>query len=284
MRISIREKKSFALIGCPLGHSISPFIHGKLMACSGTVGSYALEEIEKDNLASALENRLSKLDGFNVTIPYKSDIIPYLDSVSQRAKLFGAVNTVAVKDGKFFGYNTDCLGFIRAIDSAKIDVCGKALILGSGGVSRMFAFECAIAGCDITIAVRETGIKKAEALCAELDEKLNVKAEIITYDKISGGYDLIINGTPVGMYPDTDVCPLSEDTVKSSKAVFDAIYNPLKTKLIKLAEKNGVKYANGLSMLVWQAAAAQETWNDVEFDKDDIQRIIEQSEEYLKNE
>ena len=284
MGIPLREKKRFALIGCPLGHSISPFIHAELQKRAGIIADYELIETDKSELEKCFENTLCALDGFNVTIPHKTDIIPLLDSVSKRAELFGSVNTVSVKNGKTKGYNTDCTGFLRALGGAELDLKGSVLILGCGGVSRMFLFESAIAGADITLAVRRSGLLKAESLRNELMEKLNCDFKVTELDKVDKGYDLIINGTPVGMYPNTESSPLCEKAVSLSKAVFDAVYNPAETKLIKFAKQNGLKYLNGLPMLVWQAAAAEEIWNDTEFSEKEIEEVIRLSEEYMKNE
>lgn len=284
MGIPIREKKQFALIGHPLGHSISPFIHSRLLVYAGTVGTYELKDIEPEKLNTEYGAFLKKLDGFNVTIPYKTEIIPYLDSLSTRAEIYGSVNTVKIKDGKATGYNTDCIGFLRAADSANIELNKNVLVLGCGGVARMFVCECAMAGARITVAVREKSVEKAEAFARELKEKLNYNIDITVIDNLYGEYDLIINATPVGMYPDTDKCPVSEEVIKNSKAVFDAVYNPLETLFIKTAKKHGLKCANGLSMLVWQAAAAEEIWNDAEFSKEDIDAVINEAEEYMKNE
>ena len=284
MGIPIRDKMHYGLIGMPLGHSLSPFIHAQLQKCAGIVGDYNLIEIEKEKLESRFKNELLKLDGFNVTIPYKTDIIPFLDSLSNRAELFGAVNTVDIKSGKAKGYNTDCIGFVRAIGNSDAELAGNVLILGCGGVARMFACESAIAGAEVALAVRKQSFEKAEKLSVELKTKLSSDIKIADINTVNGSYDLIINATPVGMYPNTDESPVSEDVIKNASAVFDAIYNPLETKLIKTAKENGKKYMNGLPMLVWQAAAAEEIWNDIEFSSEDIDYVIKLSEERLRDE
>ena len=280
----ISEKKRFGLIGYPLGHSISPQIHSELFKLSGVVGEYGLFEIEKEKLESSFENGLKKLDGFNVTIPYKTEIIPLLDRLSPRAGIFGNVNTVFFEDGKAVGYNTDCIGFLRALSYAGIEIKGDVLVIGCGGVARTFVTECILAEANVTVAIRPSSEKKAEAFRADTKKRLNKDIEIKLLSEIDRGYDLIINATPVGMYPNVSDCPIGEDVIKSSAAVFDAIYNPLETELLRLAKKHGVKCSNGLSMLVWQAAVAEEIWNDVEFEKDDIAYVIKCAEEYLKNE
>ena len=267
-------EKRYALTGYPLGHSLSPIIHKELFEISKTQGIYELLEIEPESLCDKIE-MLKKLSGFNVTIPHKSAIIPYLDKLSEKAALFGAVNTVEVKDGILTGHNTDCTGFLNALDSADIALEGRVLICGCGGVSRMFAFESALAGCEVTLAVREKSLEKCRVLQNELKEKLGAECSIVLLSDAGSGYNLIINGTPLGMFPNVDGCPLDRKTVESAKAVFDSIYNPYETVLLRYAREAGIKYQNGLSMLVWQAAAAQEIWNSVKFEEQEIQRVIE---------
>ena len=268
------KDKDFALIGYPLGHSLSPQIHSELFKAAAINADYKLIEIEPERLKASFEE-LKKLGGFNVTIPHKTNIIPHLDELSDKARLFSAVNTVEFREGRAIGHNTDCIGFLRALESAGIELCGRVLICGCGGVSRMFAFESALKGCDITFAIRESSLEKCKKLCAELEEKLGAKSNIVFLDNAGGGYDLIINGTPVGMFPKVENCPLGEQTVKSSKAVFDSIYNPDETVLLRYAREAGIKHRNGLSMLVWQAAAAEEIWNGVRFNEAEIEKITE---------
>ncbi len=176
-----------------------------------------------------------------------------------------------IKDNKTIGYNTDCDGFLRSLEAENIRLAGNVLICGSGGVSRMFAFESALAGAEVTLAVRNSSLNAANDIKKEMQEKLSKDCNIIFLSEAKGGYDLIINGTPVGMYPNIDNSPLEEKVIKSSKAVFDAIYNPIETKFI-----------NGLPMLVWQAAVAEEIWNDVKFSKEDINKVIDITKKELE--
>lgn len=272
--------KNFCLIGYPLGHSMSPVIHRELFKINGIDAEYELKEISPDILAKGIKE-LDSLDGFNVTIPHKTGIIPHLDSLSDRAELFGAVNTVDNKNGALTGYNTDCFGFLRALDMAGIELKGRALLCGSGGVSRMFAFESVLAGTDLTIAVRDTDVDAGNLIKKEIFEKLNKAVNVITLDKVDGEYDVLINGTPVGMYPNTDVCVLPKEKVQKCRAVFDAVYNPLETMLLRYARQCGAKYSNGLPMLVWQAAVAQEIWLGVKFTMEQVKSVIEITKEEL---
>lgn len=273
--------KNFALTGYPLGHSMSPLIHKELFKINSKNADYSLMEIDPAFFEDGFA-QLKTLDGFNVTIPHKTGIIPYLDSLSQRAELFGAVNTVKNENGKLTGYNTDCFGFLRALETADISLGGKVLLCGSGGVSRMFAFESVLAGADLTIAVRETDIDAANRIKNEIKEKLQKDVKVITLDEVDGCFDLLINGTPVGMYPNVDNCVLPKEKVLACAAVFDAIYNPLETKLLKYAKEGGLKYSNGLPMLVWQAVVAQEIWFDIKFDANRVRDVIKITESELK--
>ena len=241
MKVNLENSKKYALIGYPLGHSMSPIIHKELLKIAFVNGEYDLVEIMKEDLETNFYENLNKLNGFNITIPHKINIIPFLDELSSKAKLFGSVNTVDIKEEKTIGYNTDCDGFLRSLEAENIKLAGNVLICGSGGVSRMFAFESALAGAKVTLAVRDSSLKAANDIRNEMQEKLSKDCDIIFLSEAKGAYDLIINGTPVGMYPNIDACPLEEKVIKSSKAVFDAIYNPIETKFIKYAREGRIK-------------------------------------------
>lgn len=272
--------KKFALLGFPLGHSLSPFIHRELFRISGAQASYGLAEISADSLEESIP-RLMQLDGFNVTIPHKINIIPYLDELQEKARLFGSVNTVKVQGGKSTGFNTDCEGFLRALRGAQIPLQGSVLLCGAGGVSRMIAFEAVLAGCRLTVAVRPGGLEKAQKLKAEILQKLNKTIEVKEYSQLEGGYDLIVNGTSAGMHPHTNECALDKKIVQSARAAYDVIYNPAQTLFLEYARDAGIKCANGLSMLVWQAAAAQEIWTRAEFSQEAVEAVIKLTEKEL---
>lgn len=285
MQIKQTRRYLYGLAGYPLGHSMSPIIHSELFKICGIDATYGLVEVSGEDLGDAFRETLSGLRGFNVTIPHKIDIIRYLDELSPRARLFGAVNTVDVREDKVIGYNTDCAGFLKALKMADIDLGGNVLLLGCGGVARMIAFESILAEANLTIAVRREDILQAQELKNEINEKLNKSCEIILLDEAKGGYDLVVNATPVGMFPKVDACPVSSDVIAGSKAAYDVIYNPQETQFIKHAREAGIKYSGGLSMLVWQAAVAQEIWNGVKFSDDNIAFVIDVTQKELeKNE
>lgn len=271
--MSVTQNNLYGLIGSPLGHSISPQIHERLFELSGLSADYSLYEIKPDELESKIDF-LKTLKGFNITIPHKRAIMPYLLTVSERAKRCGAVNTVKRTEKDLCGYNTDAEGFLRALTYSNINLTGNVLLCGTGGVARMMACEALARGCALTVADRH--IDKAKSAKADF-EKLFKEAEIIAADlsKISGPYDVILNGTPAGMYPNTDSCAVDENVILSSGAVFDAVGNPCETKLCLTAKNAGIKAAGGLRMLVYQAVAAHEIWTGSEYQNFDIEKLYD---------
>lgn len=267
--------KNYAIVGYPLGHSLSPLIHSMILKGAGVAANYNLCPVSPENFENEFQTRLSKLDGFNVTIPHKITVLPYLNRLDERAALFGAVNTVKNENGFFTGYNTDCYGFLMALKRAKLPLAGKVLLCGSGGVARMIAFECMIAGCDVTIATRESGVEQAEALISEMEKKLGKQAKHCLLNKAEGSFDLIVNGTPVGMFPNVDAMAVSETIVREAGAVYDTVYNPRKTLLVQTAEKYGVPCAGGMDMLVCQAIKAQQIFNGIDPEIVSVDAIID---------
>lgn len=265
---------SFALIGHPIGHSMSPFLHSKLFALSGVNASYTLHDISPENLASSVPF-LRTLDGFNITIPHKETIIRFLDSLDPRAEEAGSVNTVKNVDGRLIGYTTDGEGFRRALEFAGVPLGGRVAILGAGGAARAIAFEAAHAGARITVAAREHSLPSAQRLCAELRAKIpGTTAESCLISNLSGTWDLLVNATPAGMIPHPETCAASEELVANSACVFDAVYNPDETKLLSIAKRLGKKAVGGVGMLVCQAAAAEEIWLGTHFSAKDLQALF----------
>lgn len=276
-----QTKRQFALVGCPLGHSLSQMIHRALGKQKGLDVAYQLAETTAAELPGRYAAELVKLDGFNVTLPHKTAIIPLLDSLSPRAALYGAVNTVCVSGNTTVGDNTDGEGFLRSVSAAGMAIDGRVLIAGCGGAARMFACECLAAGADVTLAVRESSLAKAATLQQELTEKLNGRVSVTTLSGVHGSYDLLINATPVGMQPLTADTPFDHVLVAAAGGVFDAVYNPLKTTLLQAAEAAGIPHLNGLPMLVWQAAASEALWNGVVFTEEEIDHVITLAEKEL---
>ena len=273
----------FGLLGHPLGHSMSPFIHQALFALSGRPQPYALHDVAPEDLKTQVPKLLAG-QGFNITIPYKVEIIPFLTQLSQKAQLYQSVNTVEIKDGRYIGHNTDVDGFLHGIRSLGVELSqGPVLMLGSGGVANMIATEVVLAGSPLTIAVRKEDVQQAAALKERL-LKIKPEAEITTclLDEPNGSYRLLVNATPVGMYPNTQSCPVTPDIIRQAEAVFDLVYNPFETQLVQTAKSLGLPAGGGLSMLVWQAAVAHEIWFGDSFTDQQIQQVILQAKEYME--
>jgi len=259
----------YGLIGKKLSHSLSPKIHDLLFGEMGIPGQYDLVEASPEELPGLLE-RLKSLGyrGVNVTIPYKKDIMPYLDSLSDEAAHIGAVNTICLTEG-YRGYNTDYDGFGMALE-----VCGaktqgaRCAVLGSGGAARaVVAYLKDHGAATITLVSRdpESAVQKFPGLAG------------ISLDAFSArGYDLVINTTPVGMYPDVDRSPLRKDQLDGAGFVMDLIYNPEKTVLLRYAEELGIRHDNGLYMLVAQAFRAEEIWQGKTLDRALIRKVMDE--------
>lgn len=276
-------KKKYAVIGHPIGHTMSPFIHKRLFSLAGIDAEYNVYDVPPEELKETFDKELSKLNGFNITIPHKQAIIPFLDYLDPKAKLYGSVNTFFNDNGTFRGYTTDPDGFLMALKSAGIPFEGRTVILGCGGVARTMAYEAILAKNDLTLAVRTDDLTMANDLKKELDALDGDNVKVCKIADLQGDIDVLINATPVGMFPHDENCPVSDEVIKNSKSVFDAIYNPLETLLIKKAKQNGALAVGGMSMLVWQAVVAQTKWNDVAFDKNDIDKLCLDCLEELKN-
>ena len=223
---------------------------------------------------------MNELDGFNVTIPFKSAVIPFLTSVEGVAQEYGSVNTVRCSD--LSGRTTDPIGFVRALAAADIALEGKVAVLGAGGVCRVFAGEAARAGCEVTFGVLESDISSAKAIISDIKEfHPDFRAAVVKINELSGNFDLLVNATPVGMYPKVGNMPVGKELLQSCRAVFDAVYNPESTALITAARECGCKAQGGMPMLVWQAAAAQEIWLGVNFEQSDVERVITAATAYM---
>ena len=229
------ERRYYGLIGEKLGHSFSPAIHGKLAGYE-----YRLIELAPEELGPFL--RSGQFGGLNVTIPYKKAVIPYCDELTPQARRIGSVNTILRRpDGTFLGHNTDYDGFAYLLRSAGAEVAGKkALVLGTGGASLTVQTVLKDLGVGESVAISRSGPDNYTNLDRHADARI------------------IVNATPVGMYPNTGTSPVDLSLFPELEGVFDLIYNPAKTQLLLDGEKRGLLWANGLGMLVAQAKAAAE--------------------------
>ena len=258
MKTGYRSMKC-GLIGEHLGHSFSAPIHKELADYS-----YELCELTPSEVGEFVKN--GKLDAFNVTIPYKKDVIPFLDEISDEAKAIGAVNTIVrKKDGRICGYNTDYFGFSYMIDSADLDVKGKkALVIGRGGAS--------LTVCSV---LRDRGIGELVVLGSRDNTPENISKHSDT--------EIIVNASPVGMFPNNLKSPVDISLFNRCECVLDLIYNPARTKLMLDAEARGIKSVNGLSMLVAQAAKAFEYFTGDKAEDGAIERITTSIAQKCKN-
>lgn len=273
--------KKYAVIGYPLGHTMSPFIQKELFSMSGFEANYDKIETSPENLLQVFSSTLSLLEGFNVTIPYKTAIIPCLDAIDDASREYGAVNTVCKKDGKYFGFNTDAYGFLQGLSFSGINLEGKVLVYGFGGAARTIITESLKAGCDVTVATNPDRIERAGKVTAEISAKCGKPIKLITNDEINSEYNLLVNASPVGMYPNSVQTPICEEQIGLFRQVYDIVYNPRKTELVRLAEKQGKIIGEGLSMLVFQAERAQNIWYGAEFTREQTISVIEKAAEKL---
>lgn len=248
----------YALLGRRLAHSYSKIIHELIYKKSNIAASYELYELEIEELEEAINKlRLGIYNGYNVTIPYKEEIMKYLDIIDPNALKIGSVNTVALENGKVVGYNTDYYGFIQELEYYNINPKNKdCYILGTGGAAKALFRALETMGGNTTYVSRNA---------------LN-KSNTIDYNELKNKHiDLLVNSTPVGMYPNVEECPLAS-RVEANIAV-DIIFNPKATKLLEMYNS---KY-NGLLMLIGQALKADEIWlrTKLNLSLDDLLKEVE---------
>ena len=252
----------FAVLGESLGHTWSPYIHNSRFGAAVRDAVYLPVTIPRDQLASAVDVLRSCFGGFNITIPYKERIIPFLDGIDPTARACGAVNTVVCRSGHLYGYNTDGLGMIRALEEGGVTAnSASALILGGGGAARAAAVAFLALGGSVTLAVRD--IEKGRKLASELANTQpdgHARITVCMIDSIAGAHDVLVNCTPVGMHPHEEACPVDESVIRRCGAVFDAVYNPRKTHLLEMAQRLKIPAVEGLGMLYYQAVEAEKLW------------------------
>ncbi len=273
MSLSVNGRtKVFGIFGWPVEHTFSPMMHNSAFNSLGLDCIYVPFPVSPDLLGKAVEGiRSLGLSGVNVTIPHKSNVINYLDEVSPEARLIGAVNTVTNKDGILTGYNTDAMGFVKSLKlDGGTDPAGKrVMILGAGGAARAVSIQLALSGIK-TITIASPVAEEINSLSETITGSLNISVNGINWVKenISScleGTDILINATPVGMHPNTNVMPPVEVGLLPEHAmVCDLIYNPGETLLLSKAAELGLKTLNGIGMLLYQGAIAFELWTGIE--------------------
>lgn len=271
----------YGVIGYPISHSLSPEIHNTIFDLCHENRIYLPVSIPPQGLKDSIAMLRNSFKGFNVTIPHKETIMEYLDDIEEKALWYGAVNTVKVDNGKMTGYNTDGYGFTRSLQEEGITLKGKRILLiGAGGAARIAAHEILLQEGILTIANRsdDRAYKLKEVL------ETNLKAEnieVLSLDQVEANFDCIINATPLGMSSWEGEMPVREEALRNAPWIFDMVYNPYETKLLKLGKMYGCGGKNGFSMLFYQAIKAQEIWTGKTLMEDEQRLLYKEIEDYF---
>ena len=266
----------YGLIGEKLSHSLSPRIHKRIFELLNIDGGYKLFQIPKDkinSLGSAL--KLLDIKGVNVTIPYKQDVIAQLDTISKEGADIGAINTILSNDGKLYGYNTDYFGFGKLLEVNNIEVSGKvAVVLGNGGAAKA-----------VLTYFLDNKVSKLYLVTRNKEnvQTQNKNIKVIDYDdlkEVKG--DILVNTTPVGMYPNVSSSVVGEDIISNFDSLVDLIYNPKTTEFLKIGKTLGKKTCNGLYMLVGQAVKSEEIWQNIKIETEVLDKIYKELDQEFK--
>lgn len=263
--------RKFGLLGKKLSHSLSPLLHSAFFEEMGIEAEYKLYEVAEDEIDN-FKNYMfeNSIEGVNITVPYKKAFLDKLDFISDKAKEIGAINLLYIKENKFYGDNTDYYGFKQTLLTNQIEPSGKKIaIIGRGGASASVYKVLKDMGAeDIAFYFRKDKLSKIEFP-----------------EDISG--DIIINTTPVGMYPNIEDNIVDEQILKKFKIAIDLIYNPLETKFLKIARENNLKTINGMEMLIGQALKTDEILYDIvlsnQLREKIIKKIIKKVKEFYEN-
>lgn len=266
------DSYSLGLIGFPLGHSLSPVLHQTALAEAGLKGSYELYSIpplpegQADLKVLLARLRSGELQGLNVTIPHKQSVLSLVDELTPSASVIGAVNTLYMRSGQLVGDNTDAPGFWGDLAHLPIQNAQSALVLGAGGAARAVVYALLTRGW--TIRITDLRQEQVDSLYTHYSAQNidSTKLEVIPFlpqaiEQAGLISDLVVNTTPMGMHPNVEGCAWPEDfSLPRQACIYDLVYNPMETKLLKRAAAAGLPCRNGLGMLVEQAALAFERW------------------------
>ena len=271
-----------AVVANPIKHSISPFIHNRAFEATNTNGVYLAWEVEANDLAETVANiRRYQMFGINLSMPYKEQVIPYLDQLSEEARLIGAVNTVVNREGTLIGYNTDGKGLFKSLPSFKIS--GKRMVLlGAGGAAKAILAQAILDGVSqVSVFVRLASMEKTQPYLEKLQHETGFRVDLFALEDAQElqenirKADLLVNATSVGM--DGASQPIPTSIVLPEKLlVADVIYQPFETPFLKWARSQGNHAVNGLGMLLYQAAEAFQLWTGKEMPTDQIWELLKQ--------
>ena len=271
-----------AVVANPIKHSISPFIHNSAFEATNTNGVYLAWEVDAAELAETVANiRRYQMYGINLSMPYKEQVIPYLDQLSEEACLIGAVNTVVNREGTLIGYNTDGKGFFKSLPSFKISR-KRLVLLGAGGAAKAILAQAILDGVSqISVFVRSSSMEKIRPYLEKIQNATGFRVDLFALEDIQElqdsitQADLLVNATSVGM--DGSSQPISTSIVLPEKLIVaDVIYQPFETPFLKWARNQGNQSINGLGMLLYQAAEAFELWTGKEMPTDQIWELLKQ--------
>ena len=271
-----------AVVANPIKHSISPFIHNSAFEATNTNGVYLAWEVDATELAETVANiRRYQMFGINLSMPYKEQVIPYLDQLSEEACLIGAVNTVVNREGTLIGYNTDGKGFFKSLPSFKISR-KRLVLLGAGGAAKAILAQAILDGVSqISIFVRSSSIEKTRPYLEKIQNATGFRVDLFALEDVQDlqdsitQADLLVNATSVGM--DGSSQPIPTSIILPEKLlVADVIYQPFETPFLKWARNQGNQSINGLGMLLYQAAEAFELWTGKEMPTDQIWELLKQ--------
>lgn len=271
-----------AVVANPIKHSISPFIHNSAFEATNTNGVYLAWEVDAAELAETVANiRRYQMYGINLSMPYKEQVIPYLDQLSEEACLIGAVNTVVNREGTLIGYNTDGKGFFKSLPSFKISR-KRLVLLGAGGAAKAILAQAILDGVSqISVFVRSSSMEKTRPYLEKIQNATGFRVDLFALEDVQDlqdsitKADLLVNATSVGM--DGSSQPIPTSIVLPEKLmVADVIYQPFETPFLKWARNQGNQSINGLGMLLYQAAEAFELWTGKEMPTDQIWESLKQ--------
>ena len=271
-----------AVVANPIKHSISPFIHNSAFEATNTNGVYLAWEVDATELAETVANiRRYQMYGINLSMPYKEQVIAYLDQLSEEACLIGAVNTVVNREGTLIGYNTDGKGFFKSLPSFKISR-KRLVLLGAGGAAKAILAQAILDGVSqISVFVRSSSMEKTRPYLEKIQNATGFRVDLFALEDVQDlqdsitKADLLVNATSVGM--DGSSQPIPTSIVLPEKLmVADVIYQPFETPFLKWAKNQGNQSINGLGMLLYQAAEAFELWTGKEMPTDQIWELLKQ--------
>ncbi|MCL2760239.1 MAG: shikimate dehydrogenase [Desulfuromonadales bacterium] len=280
--MSITTKtRLFAVIGNPVSHSLSPVIHNVAFNALGLDFVYLAFKVEDLRSAIAGVRAMDNFMGLSVTIPHKTELIEYIDEISEIDRLIGSINTVVKENNRLVGYGTDGPGAIKALTDAGVSISGKnILMLGAGGAARAIAFSLLFEEpASLTILNREAELEMLDNLASDLKkvEKSKVIHSVLTEDSVAASMakaDIIIHCTSIGMFPNVNVSLVPKELFKESQTFFDVVYTPLETKLLSDAKSMGCKVISGVEMFVNQAALQFEYFSGKEAPVDLMRKVV----------